>query len=150
MSSWEVVCDLNDLVADKGKEVFVNGRPLALFMHQGKVYAMDDRCPHREGQLSQGAVENGEAICPLHGWNFDLETGISPYNPKDRLDTFPVRVNDSRVEVDASAVPPLPAATFEGYLGRWRRWSAGCLHWSRLRRLTKSGRTNRDGRSRWA
>ena len=62
MSSWQAVCSINNLVENKGKEVFVNGRPVALFLHQGKVYAMDDRCPHREGQLSQGAVENGDAI----------------------------------------------------------------------------------------
>jgi len=121
--SWQNICKVEDLVEGKGNEAFVNGRPIALFLHLDKVYALDDRCPHREGQMSRGTIENGEAICPLHGWNFDLETGISPYNPHDRLATYPVRIVDGRVEIDASAVPALPAATFDGYQGRWRRWA---------------------------
>ena len=137
MSSWQQVCNVGDLAVDKGKEVFVNGRPIALFLHQDKVHALDDRCPHHEGQLSQGRVENGDAICPLHGWNFDLETGISPYNPNDRIDTYPARVVEGRVEVDASAVPPLPAATFDGYQGRWRRWSQDARGKAEVRKLAK-------------
>ena len=124
MGAWQVVCNLNDLVEDTGKEVFINGRPIALFLHRDNVYALDDRCPHREGQLSRGVVENGDAICPLHGWNFDLATGISPYNPRDRIATYPARINNRHVEIDASKVPALPASTFDGYLARWRRWSA--------------------------
>ncbi|KPK11977.1 MAG: hypothetical protein AMJ68_04010 [Acidithiobacillales bacterium SG8_45] len=115
----------------------VNGRPIALFLHRKKIYALDDRCPHREGQLSQGSVENGDAICPLHGWNFDLETGISPYNPRDRIDTYPARINDASVEIDSSAVPPLPATTFDGYQARWRRWSADARGKAEIQKLAR-------------
>jgi len=137
MSDWQPVCHIDDLAVDKGKEVFVNGRPIALFLHQGRVYALDDRCPHREGQLSRGAVENGDAVCPLHGWNFDLETGISPYNPNDRIATYPARIVDGRVEVDGSVVPPLPAAAFDGYQGRWRRWAQDARGKAEVRKLAK-------------
>lgn len=137
MSRWEQVCTTAELTENKGHEVWVNGRPLALFLYQGAVYALDDRCPHREGQLSQGSVENGDAVCPLHGWNFDLATGISPYNPHDRLDTFPVRINAEVVEVDAGAVPPLPATTFDGYQGRWRRWAQDTRGKQEVRKLAK-------------
>ena len=57
------VCDLQQLREGEGHRVVVNGRPLALFLDQGRVYALDDRCPHREGQISRGRVQNGEAIC---------------------------------------------------------------------------------------
>lgn len=137
MSRWEQACTVAELTEDKGHEVWVNGRPLALFLHQGSVYALDDRCPHREGQLSQGSVENGDAVCPLHGWNFDLATGISPYNPHDRLDTFPARINAEAVEIDADAVPPLPATTFDGYQGRWRRWAQDTRGKQEVRKLAK-------------
>ena len=71
MSSWKAVCGIDDLAEDKGKEVLVNGRPIALFLHQDKVYALDDRCPHREGQLSRGTVENGHQ----RGSNTDFRNG---------------------------------------------------------------------------
>jgi nitrite reductase/ring-hydroxylating ferredoxin subunit len=123
MSNWQAVCDVAELDEGTGEEVYVNFRPIALFMYEDEVYALDDRCPHLEGQLSQGTVIGGDAVCPLHGWNFDLATGISPYNPNDHIDTYPTRVCEGRVEVDAAAVPALPAATFDGYQGRWRRWA---------------------------
>ncbi len=135
MSEWVTVCPLAELSEGKGFEVRLKGRPLALFLHQGKVFALDDRCPHREGQPSQGTVENGDAVCPLHGWNFDLETGISPYDPHDQIATYPARIKDETVEVDAAAVPPLPKSTFDGYQGRWRRWAHDTRGKAEIRRL---------------
>jgi glutamate synthase domain-containing protein 2/nitrite reductase/ring-hydroxylating ferredoxin subunit len=137
MSDWQAVCGVDELAEGRGREAWVNGRPIALFLYQGEVYALDDRCPHHEGQLSLGRMENGEAICPLHGWNFDLATGISPYNPNDRIATYPVRLSDGRVEVDAAAVPPLPPASFSGYQGRWRRWANDARGKKEIRRLAK-------------
>lgn len=135
MADWEIVCSLASLEHGRGNEVWVNGRPVALFLHEGSVYALEDRCPHREGQLSMGLVENGEAICPLHGWNFDLETGISPYNPGDRIATYPARINGNQVEIDAGAVPPLPESTFAGYQARWRRWHDNTRGKAEVRKL---------------
>lgn len=137
MSTWQVVCDVSELTEGQGHEVWLNGRPIALFLYRGEVFALDDRCPHHEGQLSLGRMENGEAICPLHGWNFDLATGISPYNPNDRIATYPARLSAGGVEVDASAVPPLPPASFSGYQGRWRRWANDARGKKEIRRLAK-------------
>ena len=38
------VCALAELEADRGHRVLVNGRRLALFLHQGEIYALEDRC----------------------------------------------------------------------------------------------------------
>lgn len=137
MSRWQQVCKLNEIVEGKGHEAWVNGRPLALFLSSGEVYALDDRCPHHEGQLSLGKLVNGDAVCPLHGWNFDLATGISPYNPNDSIDTYPARINGDSVEVDADAVPPLPATAFNGYQGRWRRWAQDARGKKEIRKLAR-------------
>lgn len=135
MAEWKKVCQSGELVEGKGFEVRLNGRPLALFLHKGQVYAMDDRCSHREGQLSQGVVQNGDAICPLHGWNFDLATGISPYDPNDTVSIYPARIEGDAVEIDGAAVPPLPERVFEGYQGRWRRWAHDSRGKAEIRRL---------------
>ncbi len=123
MPDWQTVCSIDELSHETGHEVRVKGRPLALFRDGQQVFALDDRCPHREGQLSAGRCEGGKAICPLHGWDFDLATGVSPYNPHDTIPIYPARLaEDSEVQVDADAVPPLPEATLAGYQSRWRRW----------------------------
>ena len=63
------------------------------------VYAIDDRCPHRGGPLGAGTLENGEVVCPLHGWAFDLKTGACRSGPDRPVKTYPVRVVDGQVEI---------------------------------------------------
>lgn len=36
----------------------------------GQVVALDDRCPHRGGSLSQGTCLDDHIVCPYHGWAF--------------------------------------------------------------------------------
>ncbi len=40
-----------------------------------EVFALEDRCPHRGGPLSQGIVHGASVTCPLHNWVISLETG---------------------------------------------------------------------------
>ena len=39
------------------------------------LFATQNRCPHRQGPLSEGLVGSGRVICPLHAHQFNLETG---------------------------------------------------------------------------
>ena len=41
----------------------------------GGLFALENRCPHRRGPLSEGVVGGGKIVCPLHGHKFDLHTG---------------------------------------------------------------------------
>jgi nitrite reductase (NADH) small subunit len=40
-----------------------------------EIYALFDRCPHKQGPLSQGIVHGRTVTCPLHGWVIDLVSG---------------------------------------------------------------------------
>ena len=40
-----------------------------------RVFALEDRCPHKGGPLSQGIVHGAAVTCPLHNWVISLETG---------------------------------------------------------------------------
>ena len=122
--SFVAVCRLDEIVDGRGVVRIVNGAEIALMRSGATVLAIGNLCPHRGGQLGDGRVEDGRAICPLHGWDFDLRTGISPYNPADAVPAYPTRLRDGAVEVDASAVraaPPRP----DVYLGPWIRRGAG-------------------------
>ncbi|MGD9738234.1 MAG: nitrite reductase small subunit NirD [Bauldia sp.] len=41
----------------------------------GEVFALDNRCPHKGGPLSEGIVHGHAVTCPLHNWVIDLATG---------------------------------------------------------------------------
>ena len=122
-TGWTAVCRLDEIEAGRGVVRVVNGTEIALMRDGDAVYALGNLCPHRGGQIGDGHVEDGKAICPLHAWDFDLRTGISPFNPADTLPTYPVRVHDGHVEVDADGVPHAPARPMV-YLGEWTRRGA--------------------------
>ena len=62
-----------------------------------ELFALDDRCPHRGGPLSQGIVFERRVACPLHDWVIDLEQGCA-LGPDDGCTrTYPVRLVDERV-----------------------------------------------------
>ena len=54
----------------------VSGEEIAVFRQRdGKLFATQNRCPHKQGPLSEGVAGGGKVICPLHAHKFDLETG---------------------------------------------------------------------------
>ena len=52
---------------------------LAVFRTDAAVYAVSDRCPHAGAPMSEGILENGRIVCPLHFAEFDPQTG-EPFN----------------------------------------------------------------------
>ncbi|MDW3614249.1 MAG: Rieske (2Fe-2S) protein, partial [Nitrososphaeraceae archaeon] len=53
----------------------VNGYDLVIFYHEGRVYALDNRCPHMGFPLSRGTTKNGILTCDWHHARFDLKSG---------------------------------------------------------------------------
>lgn len=75
MNSRIKVARKSQLRPDQGLTVEVAGRNIALFLHEGRVYAIDDRCPHAGGPLGAGHVTEGVVMCPWHGWRFRVTDG---------------------------------------------------------------------------
>ena len=123
MPNWVTVMRIEELPADRPVTVRVNERDVALARCEfgDAPHALDNRCAHRGGQLGDGTIQGDDIICPLHGYDYDLHTGISRYAPMERVAVYPVRVHHGEVQVDAEAVPPLPEQHDTGYLDRWAR-----------------------------
>lgn len=88
----------NDLEEGQGKVVKVNGKTIALFRKDGKFYAIDNTCLHAEGPLGEGTLEGETVTCPLHGWQYSIMTGVSPFGVK--VDTYKVKVENGRVKIE--------------------------------------------------
>ncbi|WP_224701933.1 nitrite reductase small subunit NirD [Devosia aquimaris] len=65
--------------------------------HQDQVFALENRCPHKQGPLSEGIVHGASVTCPLHNWVFDLATGEAMGADEGRVRTYGVRVQDGRI-----------------------------------------------------
>ena len=64
---------------------------------EDQVFALENRCPHKGGPLSEGIVHGGAVTCPLHNWVFDLATGEAQGADEGQVRTFPVSVVDGRI-----------------------------------------------------
>jgi nitrite reductase (NADH) small subunit len=92
--SWTSLCDLDELKPDEGKYVEIDGFQLAVFLSDGKVSAMDNRCPHAGGNLAGGHVVDGCAVCPWHYWAFRLDNGQLRDYPGVAISVYPTRIYD--------------------------------------------------------
>ena len=70
---------------------------VCVFWHEGRAYALDDRCPHMGFPLHRGTVEQGLVTCHWHHARFDLASGgtLDPF--ADDARAFPVEVEDGDV-----------------------------------------------------
>ncbi|MBY0587479.1 Rieske (2Fe-2S) protein [bacterium] len=76
------VASVNQLRADTGLSVEVEGRVIALFQVDGKVCGIDEHCPHAGGPLGAGHLTGDVVMCPWHGWRFRVTDGIWVDAPK--------------------------------------------------------------------
>ncbi|MEX2129110.1 MAG: Rieske (2Fe-2S) protein [Xanthobacteraceae bacterium] len=132
-----VVAAVGEIAAGERKLVTLEGREIGVFNVKGEFYALLNKCPHSGAELCRGTViglaqsdepgqykltRPGEFLrCPWHGWEFDIRTGQSWFDPtKVRTraykttiepgaelvkgpyvaETFPVRVEENYVVID--------------------------------------------------
>ena len=74
------------------------------------VFALDDRCPHKGGPLSEGIVHGNAVTCPLHAWVFSLDTGLAQGADDGGVTTYPVRVEAGRILLDVQHLARQAAA----------------------------------------
>jgi 3-phenylpropionate/trans-cinnamate dioxygenase ferredoxin subunit len=89
---WTSLCQFDELCEGQGRYVEIDGYRLGVYLHEGKVYAMDDTCPHAGWSISAGTIIDGCAVCPRHGWRFDLPTGRVRHAPEIAIRTYPTRL----------------------------------------------------------
>ncbi len=96
---WHCVLEDTNLLADQ-RVMTVNAghQTLCLTRFEGKISALDNKCPHQGGPLGEGSIENGLLRCPWHGWDFDPCTGKAP-GFEDGVKSFPVKIENNRVFV---------------------------------------------------
>lgn len=87
-----------------------NGRIAVFRTAADEVYAVDDRCPHKGGPLSEGIVHGRAVTCPLHNWNISLETGCALGADEGQVRTYAVRNEDGRLFLSLEAAAPAAPA----------------------------------------
>ena len=87
-----------------GVELLVfRGMDVALFRRGDEFFAIGNECAHKGGNLCDGRVEGDIVTCPLHGWEFDLRSGVCMTIPGEAVPRFAVTVDDGGIYIEDSA-----------------------------------------------
>jgi nitrite reductase/ring-hydroxylating ferredoxin subunit len=78
----------------------LTGQGVVAFWHEGKVHAVDNRCPHLGFPLSKGTVRGGILTCHWHSWQFDLCSGGCLTPTESDVAVYPTKVEKDEVWVD--------------------------------------------------
>ena len=110
-AQWVDIGPLDDVPVRGARLVKTPAGCIAVFRTSAsEVFAIDDRCPHKAGPLSQGIVHGKSVTCPLHNWVISLETGKAQGADEGQVRSFPLRVADGRVLLDISGLKTAAAA----------------------------------------
>jgi glutamate synthase domain-containing protein 2/nitrite reductase/ring-hydroxylating ferredoxin subunit len=99
-STYLPIARLDDLADDVPAPAAADGIDLVLVRRKEQVHVFEGRCPHRGALLADGRVDGPNLICGVHGWDYRLDTGISAYNPAERIYKFRTRVDGGDVLLD--------------------------------------------------
>jgi nitrite reductase/ring-hydroxylating ferredoxin subunit len=118
-----VVGRLSEFAPGTRRIVTVGGRSIGVFNVRGQFYALRNRCPHQGAPLCLGRVKgttlaskpyeyvygrDQEIIqCPWHGWEFEIATGRTYFNPHR------MRVKTYEVTVESACAEDVTLETFE-------------------------------------
>jgi nitrite reductase/ring-hydroxylating ferredoxin subunit len=97
-------------------------RPILVIYDRGRVFALDNRCPHMGFPLERGSVEDGILTCHWHHARFDLQSGCTFDLWADDVSIFPLELRNGQVWVKTTFGYADPAA-------HWRqRLADGLAH----------------------
>lgn len=98
MTDWIEIGTINAIPRRGSRCVNTPSGKIAVFRTQeDQVFAIENRCPHKHGPLSEGIVHGASVTCPLHSWVFDLATGQAQGADEGQARTFPIDVVDGRI-----------------------------------------------------
>ena len=103
MSDWFDICAFDDVPALGARTVRIGAHEIAVFRTaDDHVFALENKCPHKGGPLSEGIVHGRKVACPLHNWVIDLESGEATGADHGCAEEFAVEIVGERIRL---AVP---------------------------------------------
>ena len=99
MKGFVKVAKKEQIPPGTGITVEVGGTPVAVFNLGDRFCATHNTCLHRQGPLGEGTLEENVVTCPLHGWQYNVDTGECLTTPGLRVTTFEVKVEGDDILV---------------------------------------------------
>ncbi len=124
------VADWSTLEDRQPEHALVANVDLVVVRWDDEVSVLYGRCQHRGALMADGHVRGDDLICGVHDWDYQFRTGVSSYDPTERLHKFGSWLEDDAVWVDADEIAewerdnPQPYAR-DAYQGAYQDHSHG-------------------------
>jgi sulfoxide reductase heme-binding subunit YedZ len=104
---WVDVGDWKDIANGRGICASINDdERVAIFRYDdNKLAAIGNACQHQNGPLSEGRVIDGLITCPWHGYQYQPGDGRSPAPFTEKVPTYELKVEGSRILLNPQALP---------------------------------------------
>ncbi|MEM7369233.1 MAG: glutamate synthase-related protein [Bacteroidota bacterium] len=93
-----------ELAEREPTHALVEQTDLVVIRYGDEVSVLYGRCLHRGALLADGHIEGHNLICGLHNWDYRMDTGVSEYEPKEKLQKFPASIHEGYVYIDRADV----------------------------------------------
>lgn len=108
--NWIAIGQVTDIPLRGARCVATPQGKIAVFRTiENQFFAIEDRCPHKGGPLSQGIVHGAAVTCPLHNWVISLETGKALGADEGAVRTIPLKVEGDRLFIAGDALDRMAA-----------------------------------------
>lgn len=97
MTNWTRLIGVDELSEGSGKAVPVGNLVVAVFKVNGKFFAMENKCLHRQGPLGEGELDGRSVVCPWHGWRYDVASGSLELIPTLKVGKYDTEVRGNDV-----------------------------------------------------
>ncbi|MDH3745915.1 MAG: glutamate synthase-related protein [Acidobacteriota bacterium] len=120
---------------------------LVIVRYDDEVSVLYGRCQHRGALMSDGFVRGDDLICGVHNWDYEFESGVSSYDPSERLHKFSSWTEDGGVWVDRDEIAaweqdnpqPYVRDTYQGAFQDHSKGSPAEPHVKFIRELASNG-----------
>ncbi len=102
-SDFVTVAKVGSIAEGSAATFVVEDTVVAVFLRDGKYFALNDMCPHMGASLAAGHVEDGAVTCPWHAWRFNIHDGTWCDNPQIKTDAFTVRIEGDEIQIRLNA-----------------------------------------------
>jgi len=100
MSDFLDIGAADDVPRLGARKVRTPGGDIAVFRTaDDRYFALDDRCPHKGGPLSQGIVHGDRVTCPLHNFVIELTSGQAVAPDEGCVARHEVKVENGRLQL---------------------------------------------------
>ena len=69
-------------------------------LEDDRIFAINNKCPHKSGPLSQGIVYGDKVACPMHSWKISLVNGKAEEPDVGETACFNAKVEDGFVYLE--------------------------------------------------